>query len=323
MASAIDICNHAAEIIGVRAQAEALSAADAQSVRYRLNAMVSGWRTQFGTVVAVDRQIFPLTANKQTYTIGVGGDFNVPRPLTIVAAGLLLNGLDAAVSVTIARAGYIATVTQTAHGYAIGDETLIQGANELDYNGVQTVASVPTSNTFTYVVDGTAVTPATGPITAAPLSYQPLEIPRPVITNDAYQSIQIKGLPNAQFTTVYYNATYPFGTVFLWPLPNTAQNQLVLYLQNAFAGFADLVTPYDWPDLPGYLDALEFNLAVRVSSSFGVNITEYPQVVDLARDTLGIIKRANNQLTDLPTDASVLTYNRRGGYNINTGTGGT
>lgn len=322
MATAIDICNSAAELIGVRAQAETLSADDAQSLLHRLNAMVSGWRTQFGTVVSIDRQVFPLIANQQTYTIGLGGDFNIPRPMTIVGAGLLLNGLDAAVVVTVARTGYMATVTQTAHGYSVGDETLVQGAVELAYNGVQTVTSVPTANTFTYAVEGAPVSPATGTITAAPLSYQPLELPRAVLTDDAYQAIQIKGLPNAQFTTVYYNPTYPLGTVFLWPLPNTAQNQLVLYIQSAFGGFADLTTDYDWPDLPGYLDAVEYNLAVRVSSSFAVNISAYPQVVDLARETLGLIKRANNRLTDLPTDATSLTNNWRAGYNINTGTGG-
>lgn len=322
MATGLSICTNAAQLIGVIGQGETLSAADAQVFLHRLNAMVSGWRTQPNTVVAIDREVFPLVANKQTYTIGIGGDFNVPRPMTIVGAGLLLMGLDAAVSVTITRSGYIATVTQAAHGYAVGDETLIQGAPELDYNGVQTVATVPTANTFTFVVEGTPVTPATGTITAAPLTYQPLEMPRPVITDSGYQSIQIKSLSNAQFTTVYYNPTFPFGTVFLWPLPNTAQNQLVLYLETAFSGFADLSTHYDWPDLPGYTDALEYNLAVRSAAPFTRRLSEYPDVVAIATETLGLIKRANNRLTDLPTDATVLTPNRRGGYNINTGTGG-
>lgn len=322
MATAEALLTRAYGNIGVLGESEAMSAGMAQDGLARLNNMVSGWRTQFGTVYAVERDVFALTAGQQTYTIGVGGDFNVPRPLTIVGAGLLLNGLDAAVSVTLTRSGYTATVTQTAHGLSVGDETLIAGAAQLDYNGLQTVSSVPTANTFTYTVQGTPVTPATGTITAAALSDQPVEIPRTVITDDGYQAIQIKSLTNAQFTNVYYNPTFPFGTVFLWPCPNTDENQLVLYLQSAFAGFANLTTNYEYPDLPGYSEALEYNLSIRLAVPSGRKVEEYPDVVALAKETLGLIKRANTRLVDLPTDATLLTRNRRGGYNINSGTGG-
>jgi hypothetical protein len=279
--------------------------------------MVSSWRTQFGTVPCITRYIFALTDNQQSYTLGPGGDFDVPRPMWIDGAGLLLQGLDAAVVVTITRSAYIATVTQTAHGYAVGDETVIAGATQLDYNGVQTITSVPTVDTFTYVLDGTPATPATGTITAAPVSEQPVEIPRMVITDDSYQSIQIKSLPNSQFTTVYYNPTFPLGTIFLWPKPNTAVNQLVLYLPLEFDGFADYTTNYDYPDRPGYTEAMEYNLAIRIAAPFGRKLADYPDVVALARESLGNIKRANNRLLDVPTDARVLTSSMRGGYNIN------
>ncbi|HEX7936765.1 MAG TPA: hypothetical protein VF573_27340 [Paraburkholderia sp.] len=322
MATALSIINGAAGLVGILAADETLTAADAQDMRRRLNNMVSSWRTQFGTVPAIQRYIFPIVSNKQTYTIGPGGDFDVPRPMWIDGAGLLLQGLDAAVSVTITRSEYIATVTQVGHGYAVGDETVIAGADQLDYNGVQTVESVPTADTFTYVLDGTPASPATGTITASPVQEQPVEIPRTIITDDGYQSIQIKGLPNAQFTNVYYNPTFPFGTIVLWPRPNTAINQLVLYLPLEFGGFADLTTNYDYPDMPGYTEAMEYNLAVRIAAPWGRKLSEYPEVPGLARESLGLIKRANNRLVDVPTDASLLAWNRRGQYNINTGTGG-
>lgn len=323
MATASDILTRAYGTIGVLGEGEVMTAAQGQDGLARLNNMVSGWRTQFGTVYAITRQVFPLTADQQTYTIGVGGDFNVPRPLLVVGAGLLLDGLDAPASITsITRSGYTATVTQTAHGLAVGDEVLIQGAAQLDYNGLQTVATVPTANTYTYTVQGTPVTPATGTLTASALTDQPVEIPRTVITDDGYQAIQIKSLSNAQFTNVYYNPTFPFGTVFLWPRPNTDENQLVLYLQSAFAGFADLTTNYEYPDLPGYTEALEYNVALRLLAPNGRKASDLPDVIDFARETLGLIKRANNRLVDIPTDATLLTWNRRGGYNIQSGTGG-
>ena len=144
-----------------------------------------------------------------------------------------------------------------------------------------------------------------------------------MITDDAYQSIQLKRLTNNQFTLVYYNPTYPLGTIVLWPMPNVATNQLVLYLQNSFAGFADLSTDYQFPDVPGYAEALQYNLDVRLFTPYGV---KDPAIMgplqELARETLMTIKRTNNKLTDLPNDAAALFKDPRSIYNINTGTGG-
>lgn len=318
------IATNCAADLGLVAANEPLPAFMEQDFFRRANNMLAGWRTQYGTVTSIDRWVFPLVANQQTYSIGPGGEFNVARPLTIPGAGLLLNGLDSPVAVTsITRSSATATVTQTAHGHAVGDQVNLLGANETEYNGLQTVVSVPTSNTWTYVVDGSPSSPATGTITASALSDQPVEVPRTVITDDAYQAIPIKSLTNAQFTNVYYNPTYPLGTVFLWPCPNTAINQLVLYLQNAFLGFASVSRSYDFPDVPGYAEAIQYQLDLRLITPYGVKDPDIlGNVRELAAQTFGLIKRANNRLSDLPTDASVLAAHPRSLYNINTGSGG-
>lgn len=304
--------------LGVLAQGQALGAAEAQDGLRRLNNLVSGLQTQPQSSNAVVRTLFPLTADKQTYTIGLGGDFDVPRPTKIAGAGLLLQGLASAESVTsITRSGYTATVTQTAHGLSVGDEVLIDGANEIAYNGLQTVQTVPTANTYTFTVEGLPVTPATGTLTASAIDGQPVEIPRTVITDSAYQSIQLKNLPNAQFTNVYYNPTFPFGQIVLWPKPNTAINQLVLYLDTVFTAFADLNTVYDWPSLPGYAEMLQYQLDLRLAIPYARPVPD--DIRKLAAQTLGLVKRSNNKLTDLPTDASMLTQWPSGLYNINTG----
>jgi len=318
--SALTLITASLTDIGVLQQGSPVSPADAQDCLRRLNRMVSGWQTQYNTVTAIERMVFDLVANQQTYTIGPGGDFDVPRPLTVYGAGLWLNALGSPSSATIARVGAVATVTQVAHGYSVGDEAYITGATQTAYNGLQTVQSVPTANTFTFAVEGTPLTPATGTITTQHVTGQPVEIPRTLLTDDAYEAIQLKNLSNAQFTNVYYNATYPLGTIFLWPRPNTAENQIVLYLMNVFPGFADLNTEYDFPDLPGYAEALQYNLDVRLAVAYA---RELPATIaELARETMGLIKRSNNKINDLPSDAALLTNDRRGWYNINTGTGG-
>jgi hypothetical protein len=66
---------------------------------------------------------------------------------------------------SITRVGSTATVTSTNHNLVVGDEVNIIGANESEYNKIQTVTNIIDSNTFEYTVSGTPTTPATGTIT--------------------------------------------------------------------------------------------------------------------------------------------------------------
>lgn len=310
------------EDIGVYQQGETPTATESANALTRLNNMVKGWLIQSLTPIATERQVFNIVANQATYDIGTGGQWDVVRPNRLERGGLLLNGLTSAISVTsITRSTYTATVTQTAHGYAVGDQVLILGATQKDYNGTQTVLSTPTADTWTFNVNALPVTPATGTITAQQFNSATgnppaTEIPRSVLTVDAYASIQVKNLENPLFTNIYYIPTYPFGQIFLWPTPNTNVNQVVLYLDTQFAGFADLTTDYTFPDAPGYAEALEYNLAARLAEPFGRTLP--PGVAALAMKTFGALKRENYQLTDAAVDP-MFTWNRRGGYNINTG----
>ena len=76
-------------------------------------------------------------------------------------------------SVTITRSGSTATVSHTAHGLKVGDKVLISGANQVEYNGVNTVTAV-TTNSYDYTVSGSPTTPATGTITATWVALQGL-----------------------------------------------------------------------------------------------------------------------------------------------------
>lgn len=67
------------------------------------------------------------------------------------------------VTVTITRSGTTASVAHTAHGLANGDEVVITGATENEYNGIQTISNV-TTNAYDYTVSGSPTTPATGTI---------------------------------------------------------------------------------------------------------------------------------------------------------------
>lgn len=306
--------------IGAYSQGESVSAADLQEGFRRLNAMVASWITQNLIATATVRNVFALEANKQYYTVGVGGDFNIPRPLSISGVALLLDGLGSPVSVTsITSSAGVATATVTSHGFSSGQSVLIAGATQPAYNGQVTV-TVTGASTFTYPLFSPATSPATGTITVTEFATSPVEIPRSLMTDDAYRLVQLKFQTNTLFTSVWYSATEPLGTLFLWPMPTTADNQLVLYVDSQFTAFADYVTEYSWATLPGYEEALEYGLAKRLCAPFG-RPENYGDVATMASNALRLVKRSNFRVTDAAVDPGV-TSARVGWYNILTGQGG-
>ena len=60
-----------------------------------LNELLNNWNAQHLSVYTVVNRSLPLTVAQSSYTIGIGGDFNVPRPVKIECAGIRLtaNGL--------------------------------------------------------------------------------------------------------------------------------------------------------------------------------------------------------------------------------------
>jgi hypothetical protein len=163
-----------------------------------------------------------------------------------------------------------------------------------------------------------------GSITAANLiltnSDPEVRVPLGIYTDDAYDANQIPDMSNSQPTGLYYNPTYAggLGSIFLWPVPNTAQNDLELFLQKSVSEFADLSTTYYVPD--GLPEALVYNLAKRMQSIVGRQMSADDKL--LAIETLGVFTRSNLKISDLMNDAYVFTYGRRTMFNINTGAGG-
>lgn len=60
----------------------------------------------------------------------------------------------------------VATVTLVGHGFAVGDQIYVSGANLSYVNGLKTVATVADADTFTFAATGSNAS-ATGTITAA------------------------------------------------------------------------------------------------------------------------------------------------------------
>lgn len=83
MATARDLINGSLRLLGVLAQGEAVNASEAQDALASLNSMIDSWSTESLSVMGVTERIVTLAAAQQVYTIGPGGDIDIPRPTSI------------------------------------------------------------------------------------------------------------------------------------------------------------------------------------------------------------------------------------------------
>lgn len=101
-------------------------------------------------------------------------DNNFER-LTLMLDAIMVDGFNPKVITSIVRVDTTATAQCAAHGYVVDQIVNIAGVDQSDYNGDQRVTSV-TTNSFTFDVPNTAVTPATAAgtinVKAAPLGFE-------------------------------------------------------------------------------------------------------------------------------------------------------
>lgn len=150
-----------------------------------------------------------------------------------------------------------------------------------------------------------------------------VEVPLGIFTDAAYDAITVKELTSGQPTGLYYNPTYAttgFGRIYLWPVPDNATNDLVLYLQSALAQFdtASLGTTIYLPD--GAEDAITYQLSKRLQGAYGKKLA--PTDMMIATEVLSTYKRSNVKLNDLANDAWMFSLGRRTLYNVVSGSGG-
>lgn len=81
--TALDLITGALRKIGQYAPGETLSAADANDALDSVNGLLDLWSNQHLAVYNNIETVQNLTAGKSTYTLGLGGDFNIERPLRI------------------------------------------------------------------------------------------------------------------------------------------------------------------------------------------------------------------------------------------------
>ena len=114
-----------------------------------------------------------------------------------------------------------------------------------------------------------------------------IDYPIALINFESYDAITQKDLESIQ-EELYYNMSYPLGTIYLYPTPDKAST-LYLTVWKALQSFANAATSVSLPS--GYEDAIAYNLAMRLSLEYGIPVRQ--ELKMLADQTLGHVKRQN------------------------------
>ena len=85
MTTVRDMINGSGRLIGIIQQNEQMSGDNLNVALYSLNHMIDSWSNNRLMIYSIKEYVFPLTG-QPSYTLGVGGDWNVERPMKIQTA---------------------------------------------------------------------------------------------------------------------------------------------------------------------------------------------------------------------------------------------
>ncbi len=100
---ALDLIKSSLRLFGAYSPGETLDVGEANDALTVLDQMIDSWNTDRLAIFTTRIDDFPFVLNQQSYTLGTGGDFNIPRPASIDAmSAILLNNPANPVEVPLA-----------------------------------------------------------------------------------------------------------------------------------------------------------------------------------------------------------------------------
>lgn len=281
--TANDLILGALKFINVYAPGESLDSSDADDAMATLNDLLASWSTTPGAVFKSVENILTFTPGQYVYTVGnhdagqFAGTVTSGSP-TITSASVPsdmveggdLTGTGIPDGTTILSFDAIAnTVTMSA------DATLSPGAQQISYTipgDFKIPRPLRVQQSFTRIT-----TQASG------LDYQIT-----VIDEDTYKSIGYKGIAAPWPIVMWYNPTYPLGTLSFYQNPSQA-GQLHLFTDQILQNFTDLTEEVEMPQ--GYARAIKRALGRELAPEYGAIWT--PQMEKLYAESYNLIRALN------------------------------
>ncbi len=193
----------------------------------------------------------------------------------------------------------------------------------LSFQRAVTFSTVANTSTYTIGTNADVDVPRPMWINSAnyvnPGSSPAVNVPLGPMSQEQFASLSIPGLASALPQLYFYQSSSlvgaDVGSFFLWPTPN--QNVSIQFYANYGAGLPDGLASLDVDVTgpPGYEQAFLYQLAMRLLNPFGVKVTDYPLLPQLAREAFATMKRPNIRPGMLGVDAA-LVPTTGSGYNV-------
>lgn len=137
-------------------------------------------------------------------------------------------------------------------------------------------------------------------------------------SREEYSQIVLKSLTTWP-TAIFYDSQFPVGHLLPWPIPPSGQYEIHVLVKNQIVPFSSLTQVLTNTIPPEMFEALSWGLAARLHPSYGLEAS--PQVINLAKIALGVLRQANMQIPPMQMPAG---YPRRGssGYGFTIGISG-
>ena len=261
--SALDIITGALRNINALEAGETPSASDAADALMVLNDLIEAWSMDKLIVFSSVENLLTLNTGQNQYTIG--------NPTAGTFTGTLVSGSPTISGVTVPSnlvAG--ASLSDVQSGIPAGTTVLSTGTNTvtMSANATQTVSA---AETITYTTPGNFAIPRPLRITNAftritASGNTALDYPIEIINRDRWSNIGLKSLPGPWPLVLYYDPTYPLGTIYLYPNPSQA-GILHLWTDTILSDFTSLTQAINLPQ--GFARALKKNLALELAPEYG------------------------------------------------------
>lgn len=164
----------------------------------------------------------------------------------------------------------------------------------------QTVTATAGQDTYTVGTGGTWNIARPVRLVAAYQVYQDISYPLDLIELPSYDLIALKTQQNLIGRFLAWVNSYPLATAILWPVPQATQS-IVLTTDNVLSSVPTLQTDLNFP--PGYSETIRTNLAYRISTEYGVPVSDKLQ--SMAMQGLATIKKANWKSQPAQFEASI------------------
>jgi hypothetical protein len=301
MTTANDLITGALRFINQYAPGESLSSSDAQDALDTLNDLLESWSTDAASVYASNENTFTYTAGQYQYTVGNydAGTF----------AGITTSGLDVITGATVPD-DMVAGGDLTGVGIPAGTTIVSfnQSTNTVVMSQQATVTHGPQQIGYTIPGDFKMARPLriTNAFTRIYTQGSGLDYPISIVDQRRYVDIGFKAIQAPWPIVLWYNPTYPLGTLHFYQNPSGAA-ELHLYTDTILTNMENLTQEVNLPQ--GYSRFIKRALGRELAPEYGAIWTQ--QQEKLYKEAYDYVKSLNSVPTPVANYDPELIQNPR------------